>query len=253
MTRISQQARRGERGEEKFHDVEPPAQSPVEHPTEGRRVKRKRANPNECFHCGKPVGSGQPGSIRFHFSDVVFCDRSCWDARPAEMKAVRQRQTSVHEAGHCLGARLAKSEITIATIEPDGVKSEGHIRSTTLRWEDSITELLLGHAAEREFGFDGKGHGSDYERAEKELKEMMKHRKHGDATLRTARWQFSSDALWRRHLMRLRMTRKEWKPEYDKRVRKARRLAKKYRAWIEHVAKLLLEKRTLTDKDIPPV
>jgi DNA-directed RNA polymerase subunit N (RpoN/RPB10) len=40
-------------------------------------------------------------------------------------------------------------------------------------------------------------------------------------------------------------------PEFGKYVRKARRLARKYRAWIERVAKLLLEKRTLTDRGIP--
>ena len=49
------------------------------------------------------------------------------------------------------------------------------------------------------------------------------------------------------------VTKVEWKPEFDRYVRKARALAKKYREWIERVAKLLVEKRTLTDRDIPPL
>jgi ATP-dependent Zn protease len=50
-----------------------------------------------------------------------------------------------------------------------------------------------------------------------------------------------------------RVTKAEWQAEFDNHLRKARRLARKRREWIERVAKLLMEKRTLTDEDIPPL
>jgi integrase len=53
---------------------------------------------------------------------------------------------------------------------------------------------------------------------------------------------------WRKAI---RVPKSEWKPKFDSLRRKARRLARKHREWIERVAKLLMEKRTLTDKEIP--
>lgn len=230
-------------------------------------MKQKKANPSQCLQCGKTVTADQPGSVRWEGSDVVYCDHACWDARRDEQEKLRLWITAVHEAGHCLGARLAKSEITEATIIPKGSgmrASEGHIRSTTIAWEDAITEFLLGHAAEVEFGYPyGIGHGSDYERAEKELKDMLKrpkrqvwnrangYKEEDRTPILGARWEFRTNAMWQDWKKTTRLTNAEWKPEFDKRVRRARRLAKKYRAWIEQVAKLLMEKRTLTNEQIP--
>jgi hypothetical protein len=217
-------------------------------------MKHKKANPNECFQCGKPISADQE-ALRFEIDgcpSVTYCNRACFDARRADMQRRRDWEIAIHEAGHCLGSRLAKSAIRVATIEPGGLKTEGHIRSTTFGWEENITEYLLGHAAELEFGIDNDGHDYDYSQAVKDLKDMIKVGKHGvEAACKTSRWQFPSHALWREHQRKLRLPKEEWKPEFDKRVRKARRLAKKYRAWIERVANLLVEKRTLTDKEIP--
>jgi hypothetical protein len=57
---------------------------------------------------------------------------------------------------------------------------------------------------------------------------------------------------YRRDWMKaVRVTKSEWKPKFNKYVRKARRVAKKHRAYIEMVARLLTEKSTLTDAEIP--
>jgi hypothetical protein len=49
----------------------------------------------------------------------------------------------------------------------------------------------------------------------------------------------------------VRVMKSEWKPKFDKYVRKARRVARKHRAYIEMVARLLTEKGTFTDAGIP--
>jgi hypothetical protein len=49
----------------------------------------------------------------------------------------------------------------------------------------------------------------------------------------------------------VRVTKSEWRPEFNKYVCKARRVARKHRAYIEMVARLLTEKGTLTDAEIP--
>ncbi|HEV2173984.1 MAG TPA: hypothetical protein VGR71_10470 [Nitrospira sp.] len=243
-------------------------------------MKRKKANPNECFQCGKPVGADQPGSSRWDFSDVVYCDRACWDARREEGERTRLWMTAVHEAGHCLGARLGNRRITKATIEPskkfDGCVHSEHDISKPVFSTYVIEEWLLGHAAEVEFGFTGGiGHDWDYDHVVEMLKAPIKSAKSKAWSERTGiwgkvgkhkhapystwdinpRWGYGTDGKtvnyvkdWRKSV---RVTKPEWKPEFDKYVRKARRLAKKYRAWIECVANLLLEKRTLSDKNIP--
>jgi hypothetical protein len=58
---------------------------------------------------------------------------------------------AVHEAGHCLGARLAGVKITSATIEPSR-HFEGQVRSARSYWESDVISDLLGHQAELEFG-----------------------------------------------------------------------------------------------------
>jgi len=49
----------------------------------------------------------------------------------------------------------------------------------------------------------------------------------------------------------MRVTKAEWLPVFHSYRRKARRLGKKHRAWIEQVAKLLMEHGTLTSDQIP--
>lgn len=146
---------------------------------------------------------------------------------------------AVHEAGHCLGARLAGSQVTLATIE-GGRGSDGRIRSTTMQWEKSIIELLLGHAAELEFGIQEPrgwgGHFKDYEQAAKRLRDMMKFKRHGVEMYSQKK---------------VRIAKAEWKPAFDRYVRKARRLARKHRGFIERMALLLVTERTLSDSDIP--
>jgi hypothetical protein len=244
-------------------------------------MKRKKPNPNECFHCGKPVGAGQPQSIRWDFSDVVYCDRACWDARREEQEKLRLWITAIHEAGHCLGARLGGRCIAKATIVPgkkfDGCVHSEHDISKPVVSTYVIEEWLLGHAAEVEFGFTGSiGHGWDYDHVVEMLKVPIKSAKSTAWSERTGIWgkvgnhKHAPYSTWdirprysyvngkqvnhvKDWLKSVRVTKAEWNPEFDKRVRKARRLAKKYREWIERVAKLLLANRTLTDKDIPPL
>lgn len=218
---------------------------------------------DKCYQCGKPVAADSKEAVRFEQTELqrkygylppVYCDRECFAARHAEMERKRNWEVSVHETGHILGTRLAGEKIFVATVEPEGLKTEGHCRTTTVGWEDRIIEYLLGHAAELEFGIDNDGYDHDYRQAVKLLKDHLKIRKHGikDA-LKSSRWQFPSHYLWREHQRKLRMTKGEWKAKFDRLRRKARRLARKHRDWIERVAALLVERRTLTDKEIPPL
>jgi hypothetical protein len=159
---------------------------------------------------------------------------------------------AVHEAGHCLGFRVARQPIDRATIEPTA-RYEGNVRPAPgiLGWDKEIVVDLLGHQAELEFGVGTCGHYKDEQHAVSQIKSMLKIEKHGlDAACKTARWQFGSYQLWREHQKMLRLTKAEWQTVLNRYRRHARRLAKKHRAWIEQVAKLLIKKRTLTDKEI---
>jgi hypothetical protein len=251
-------------------------------------MKRKQAKPNQCYHCDKPVAAHQPGSIRWDYKgSPVYCNRGCYDARRAEQSYQRLWCTAVHEAGHCLGARLGGRKIKEATIVPSK-KFEGCVSHEIdihqpYPTEYQMEEWLLGHAAEVEFGFTGGiGHEYDYEQAAELLKAPIKRAKSLAWSERTDIWGSTLNHItneyeehpvystwdirprysyvngktvnhvkdWQKSV---RVTKAEWQPEFDKYVRKARRLAKKYRAWMERVAKLLLEKRTLTDREVPPL
>ena len=252
-------------------------------------MKRKKPNPTKCFQCSKPVPADQPGAIRWDYEgSPVYCDRACWEARRAEQELLRLWAIAVHEAGHCLGARLGGRRINKATIVPSK-RFEGCVHSEhdpDKQYHETsgyrIEEWLLGRAAEVEFGLNSDGHDYDYEQVIEMLKAPIKSAKSKAWSERTGIWGSSLNHItneyeehpvystwdirprysyvnsktvnhvkdWQKSV---RVTKAEWQPEFDKYVRKARRLAKKYRAWIERVAKLLLEKRTLTDKEIPPL
>jgi ATP-dependent Zn protease len=178
--------------------------------------------------------------------------------------------TAIHEAGHVLGARLAGSEIYKATIVPSK-RFDGCVKANTFSHsEEGMVEFLLGHAAELEFGFASWGEGHDYVQVEKALKDPIKWRKseawaktnNQKETFIVSGWQINPRSRWdaktgqhvslvKEWRKAVRVSKKEWKPEFDRMRRKARRLARKHRDWIERVAKLLMEKRTLTDKEIP--
>jgi hypothetical protein len=163
--------------------------------------------------------------------------------------------TAVHEAGHALGARLAGSEITEATVVPTANYS-GQVHTMTFGWEQGITECLLGHAAELEFGYQGDyGHGGDYDQAQKLLKDLIKYERSETLGIPHFEWDVRPRYAYRdgkyvnllqewRNKMRVKKS--EWKPRFDSYRRRARRLAKKHRAYIEKVALLLVEKSTLS-------
>lgn len=186
-----------------------------------------------------------------------------------------------HEAGHVLGFRLAGTKIEKATIIPSR-HFDGHVQGEWCKTEDSVVCDCLGHAAELAFGvYNGwGGHTSDYEQAEERLKDPIKwarskawalthgyvHRettyyeyegkqevrdKEGDPKFLYSRFDFRLNADYRDWRKATRIAKAEWKPAFDKAVRKARRLAKKHRAYIELVAGLLMEHNTLTDDQIP--
>jgi len=248
-------------------------------------MKRKKPNPTKCFQCGNPVTADQAGAIRWDYKSPVYCDRACWEARLAEQEKLRLWITAIHEAGHCLGARLGSRKIKEATIVSskrfDGCVANKFEPSQPYSSKYLIEEWLLGHAAEVEFGFTGgTGHEYDYKQVVEMLKAPIKSAKSKEWSERTGIWGRSLNHItnqyeecpvystwdirprysyvngktvnhvkdWRKSV---RVTKAEWKPEFDKYVRKARALAKKHRTWIERVAKLLMEKRTLTDEDIP--
>jgi hypothetical protein len=197
------------------------------------------------------------------------------DKTGEEARAVRDWHTAYHEAGHALGCRLAGVPVVKATIEPKK-NWGGHVQHTVLvGFEDGALISLLGRAAEIEFGVpDNFGHDADYAKAEKDIKTSIRMDKcaawskrtgiwatlMGRKTAVTHRWDVSPRvryeggklvdhvADWKRSV---RVKPGEWKAEFDRLRRKARRLARKHRDWIERVAKLLAEKRTLTDKEIP--
>lgn len=229
-------------------------------------MKRKEPNPNECFHCGKPVAADKPDAVRWDYEgSPIYCDRVCWEARREANEREELRKTAIHESGHCLGARLAGSVITEATIVPKGDLlrggSLGHIKSTTVLYEDSIIENLMGHAAELEFDIVNDGHGLDYAHAQKEIREMLKSKRSEKLSIPRFEWDVPGYKPWmsrtnaatpvKEWRKQMQVKKSEWKPEFDRYVRKARRLAKKYRAWIEQVAELLLKHKTLTDEQIP--
>jgi ATP-dependent Zn protease len=167
---------------------------------------------------------------------------------------------AVHEAGHALGARLAGSEITEATIVPTA-KYNGQVRSMTIGWKQKIIENLLGHAAELEFGYQEKyGHRSDDDEAEKLIKDFIKYERSEALSIPHFEWDVKPRYTYRdgkyvnlvqEWRNKVRVKKSEWKPRFDSYRRKARRLAKKHHAYIEKVALLLVEKGTLTNAEIP--
>ncbi len=187
-----------------------------------------------------------------------------------------------HEAGHVLGFRLAGTKIKEATILPSR-HYDGHVVANEYtKIEDGVVCDCLGHAAEVEFGvYNGwGGHGSDYEHAEERLKDPIKWARskawalaHGYVHEETTYYEYEGEQhirdeagkpkfLYNRFDFRLgadyrdwrkvtRIAKKDWKPEFDRLVRKARRLAKKHHAYIQQVAELLMQHNTLTDDQIP--
>lgn len=186
-------------------------------------------------------------------------------------------KVAVHEAGHCLGNRLAGTAITSATIIPTSRWCDGSVTSKEwMKREDDVISSLLGHAAELEFGFDGFtfGHLPDYEHAANRLKATVKWRKsddwalaHGYVENGKPRFLFhridfmtrprggagggSASVDYKSWRGATRVTKKEWKPEFNRMRQRARRVAKKHHAYIEHVANLLMEHKTLTDDMVP--
>jgi hypothetical protein len=195
---------------------------------------------------------------------------------------LRTQMTAIHEAGHVLGCRLGGYPVTTATVQPTKT-TLGRVSSSRLKgWDDAIIEALLGHAAELEFGFQKSyGYETDYRHAEAELKELLRIQKSKawsqktglrgttfnhlskqtescniythwdvpDGGCRDAKGSFVSyHADWKKAV---RISKSEWKSVFDGYVRKARRLAKKHRTYIETVANLLMEKQKLTDAEIP--
>jgi hypothetical protein len=196
--------------------------------------------------------------------------------------------TAIHEAGHVLGERLMGSKIKEATILPTRcfngqVTPEIGLQNYRYDHEGTIICLLLGHATELEFGYRSEyGHGSDYARVEKMLKEDIKGKKSKTWSQKTGvRGKMFNHVtkktepcdIWFAHqvvggyydakgnyvsyrkewMKAVRVMRSEWRPEFNKFVRKARRVARKQRAYIEMVARLLTEKGTLTDAEIPSI
>ncbi len=171
--------------------------------------------------------------------------------------------TAVHEAGHVLGAQLARIpgthtplKIKTATIVPRG-DTDGHVAyGDIMLWNDSILFSLLGHAAVLEFtGWDGgkrDGHYKDYEKAIATIKNHIRIKRLGEDAFKRD-YHFSLNSEWRAHQKKKRVSKKECKPLLDHFRRKARRLARMHRGYIEQVAHLLIAKRTLTDADIPPL
>jgi len=193
--------------------------------------------------------------------------------------------TAIHEAGHVLGERLMGSKIKEATILPSyrylgQVKPEFDLK-VCFDWKGTIIRLLLGRAAELEFGYRSQyGHGSDYAKVEKMMKEKVKYEKSKawskktgvrDTMLNHVTKKTEPCDIWFAHqvvagyydakgnyvsyrkewMKAVRVMKSEWRPEFNKYVRKARRVARKHRAYIEMVARLLTEKGTLTDPEIP--
>ena len=99
-----------------------------------------------------------------------------------QQEQARKWITAIHEAGHVLGERLMDSKIKEATILPSyrylgQVKPEFDLK-VCFDWKGTIICLLLGHAAELEFGYSSEyGHSSDYVRVEKLMKEPIKYEK----------------------------------------------------------------------------
>jgi hypothetical protein len=187
-----------------------------------------------------------------------------------------------HEAGHVLGFRLAGTKIKTATILPSR-HYEGHVQGEWTRLEESVVCDCLGHAAELEFGvYNGwGGHSSDYQHAEERLKDPIRWARskawalahnyihtenrfpyewEGKTEYRYTKGEVMS--LFNRSDFRLyadyrdwrkatRIAKAEWKPAFDKAVRKARHLANKHHAYIQQVAELLMQHDTLTDDQIP--
>jgi hypothetical protein len=96
-----------------------------------------------------------------------------------QQEQARKYITAIHEAGHVLGERLMGGKIKEATILSSyrylgQVKPEFDLKAC-IDWKGTIIRLLLGHAAELEFGYRSEyGHGSDYAKVEKMLKEDIK-------------------------------------------------------------------------------
>jgi len=248
-------------------------------------MKNKKVNPTECFQCGMPVAADQQGAVRFRGYKLVYCNQACWDAKGAEEQTRRKRATALHEAGHTLGNRLAKIPIETATIVPCR-KYDGHVKGGGLaKYEEQAVIDLLGHAAELEFEcYEGSKFyfevTSDYAQALENIKRPLKnqrseawalangyvHRepayyehegeqrvlhKVGDPKWLFNRFDFRCREHYRSWMKATRLKKSDWKPLYDAARRKARRLAKQYRAYIERVAELLLQHETLTDDMIP--
>jgi hypothetical protein len=182
--------------------------------------------------------------------------------------------TAVHEAGHVLGVRLAGAKIHEATIIGKG-RYEGHVLHYGWRvgdfrfiapaknsydscdYDDYIMMIMLGELAELELGFPGNTSDSDYNKITKWLKHGIRIKKsrkwcrdHGINSVITSYKQLEPQHVssWRRAA---RVPFLEFATEWIRLADKARPLAKKYRWFIERVARLLVEKKTITDEEIP--
>ncbi len=183
-----------------------------------------------------------------------------------QLRQQRRLQTAIHEAGHVLGARLHGSKVKSATIVATK-DYQGIVYSTTIKWEENVIEYLLGYAAEIQFGYVERrrwfqGHGEDYARAEKAIKEHLRYKKSEAWSEQTGikgwrgtvpchRHDFQLGVHYKMWRKAVRIAKGEWTPIFNRLRRKARRLAEKHAVYIKKVADLLTEKDTLTDEEIP--
>jgi ATP-dependent Zn protease len=197
---------------------------------------------------------------------------------------ISRSSTAYHEAGHCLGFRFFGIPIEKATIVPSH-RYAGCVTAPDITlWEHQAVIDLLGHAAELEFGFADSyrlfNYTEDYAHALENIKRPMKYKRSdewalvhgyvhkeidyyefegkqeirhekGQPKFIYGRYDFRLTSDYRSWMKATRLRKEDWKPSYDRIRRKARRLAKKHRAYIEKVATLLMDHSTLTDDMIP--
>jgi hypothetical protein len=138
----------------------------------------------ECGIQRKKNGEPLLQGVQYFQSPIVQIEGSGhWMASVPDARVQREQAqkfiTAIHEAGHVLGERLMGSKIKEVTILQSyrylgQVKPEFDLK-VCFDWKGTIIRLLLGHAAELEFGYRSEyGHGSDYAKVEKMLKEDIK-------------------------------------------------------------------------------
>jgi len=169
--------------------------------------------------------------------------------------------TAIHEAGHVAVCLALGGKCHYVTIVPwRGFL--GHAKTATGDYEKQAIISFAGQQAELVFKFNtrhvpcsaaraGTKCSRDLDHADQWIRWMLKSRRAKKLHVPVFEWNVKRRSLVREWRKKMRVTKEEVLPHAVRLTGEARRLVRKHRSYIERLAKLLIEKRTLEESDIP--